>query len=260
MGLGTLSQAAARDSDMIHLGIVAALYSEARMLARDAAARDKSGDLAEGAALLACSGIGAQHARLAGKRLLAQGAQALLSWGVAAGLDPGIACGSLVLPRAIVTADWNVLEVDHDWHARLHASLSPCLSVYTEPIVESPAVLAHPRAKRRLHAQSGAVAADMESAALGALAREAGVPFLVVRAVSDRADHAVPPVALAALDAQGRIRTAALLGMLREPRSWPALAKLAWGFNQAQTTLKTVARHAGSSLYPVARSTATAGG
>lgn len=242
---------------MMCLGIVAALFSEARMLARDAVVRNISGGLAEGTPLLASSGIGARHARQAGERLLARGAQALLSWGVAAGLDPGIASGSLVLPRAIVTADWNVLEVDHNWHARLHASLAPHLSVYTEPIVESPAVLAHPHAKRRLHAQSGAVAADMESAALGALAREAGVPFLVVRAVSDCADHAVPTVALAALDAQGRIRSAALLGMLREPRSWPALARLAWGFHQAQTTLKTVARHAGIDLFPIVRSAAT---
>lgn len=46
--------------------------------------------------------------------------------------------------------------------------------------------------KRRLSRLSGAVALDMESAALGAAASRQGVPFAIVRTVSDLVDEDLP--------------------------------------------------------------------
>jgi adenosylhomocysteine nucleosidase len=46
--------------------------------------------------------------------------------------------------------------------------------------------------KRALAEASGAIAVDMESAAIAQAAAKAGVPFLVIRAVSDRADEDLP--------------------------------------------------------------------
>jgi adenosylhomocysteine nucleosidase len=46
--------------------------------------------------------------------------------------------------------------------------------------------------KRALAAETGAIAVDMESAALAKVARDAAVPFAVVRAVSDRRDEDLP--------------------------------------------------------------------
>ncbi len=54
-------------------------------------------------------------------------------------------------------------------------------------------LVATPAEKARLRSETGADAVDMESAAVEEECRERGVPFVAVRAVSDRADTALSP-------------------------------------------------------------------
>ncbi|HEX2056523.1 MAG TPA: hypothetical protein VHF07_08515 [Nitrospiraceae bacterium] len=53
-------------------------------------------------------------------------------------------------------------------------------------------VLCRGEEKRALAHATGGIALDMESAALAVVAREAAVPFIIVRAVSDRRDEDLP--------------------------------------------------------------------
>ncbi len=66
-------------------------------------------------------------------------------------------------------------------------------------------------AKATLRAASGALAIDMESAAVAEAAAEAGVPFLVLRVIADPADRAIPPVALHGVAPDGSRRPWAVL-------------------------------------------------
>lgn len=58
--------------------------------------------------------------------------------------------------------------------------------------ISVPKVLCHGDEKRAVAHNSGAVAVDMESAALAAVAREAGIPFAILRTVSDLMDEDLP--------------------------------------------------------------------
>ena len=69
--------------------------------------------------------------------------------------------------------------------------------------------------KRGLARASGAIAADMESAAIARAAHVVGVPFLVVRAVSDGADEDLPMDFNLWLSPWGRVQGVAYL--LRHP-------------------------------------------
>src|SRR5581483_11281300 len=60
------------------------------------------------------------------------------------------------------------------------------------PFVSTSRVVCLGAEKRALAARTGAIAVDMESAALGAAARQAGVPFLIVRTASDLAEEDLP--------------------------------------------------------------------
>lgn len=79
-------------------------------------------------------------------------------------------------------------------------------------------------AKRGLRAATGADAVDMESHVAAAFADRHGLPFGVLRVISDAADSAIPPAALAAMRRDGGIDAfAALRSILRQPGQIPAL-------------------------------------
>jgi adenosylhomocysteine nucleosidase len=229
----------------MRLGIVGALPGELQALTEKPVAAGVVVSLSP-EVWLVLAGVGAERARVAGRLLLQHGATALLSWGCAGTLIDGLAPGSLLLPAQIITAEQAVLAVSRDWHEQLYRCLAGGFAMSTEPLVESPTVVADPAQKRALSARCGAVAVDMESAALGRLARETGVSFAVIRAIADTVDMTVPRWLSGTLDPWGRLKLSGLLrGLLLHPHEWLALARLARGFRAAQTTLADVADRAG---------------
>jgi adenosylhomocysteine nucleosidase len=93
-----------------------------------------------------------------------------------------------------------------------------------------PAPLASPGEKRALadSAAPGEVAAvDMDSAGWARGAASAGVPFVVVRAISDAVDDALPEYLPRCVGPEGGIRRSAVLaGAIRRPSTMPALWRL----------------------------------
>jgi adenosylhomocysteine nucleosidase len=203
--------------------------------------------------LLVLSGIGAERAAHAARLLLESGAQALLSWGSAAALDPALCPGTLLLPTEIIASDGNRLPVTSEWHARvlsIASHVSRDFSIRTEAVAESAAVLVSPHEKLTLLRQSGALGADMESAAIARAAQERGVPFLAVRAVSDDCDTALPFWLIPALDSLGRAQPLRLCaGLLRHPGDILTLTRLSHGFQAALSTLSGLKERAGRELF-----------
>ncbi len=228
---------------MTQLGIVVALAAEARSLGVHRSCGSEIMPLSR-RAFVCVSGIGAAAARLAGERLLAQGANALLSWGTAAALDSQLAPGQLLLPQAVLTTDGLAMPVCRQWQQQLYRKFSERIPVCVQPLIATDRVLTRPNDKRQLFNQSGAVAADMESAAVAGVALDAGVPYAAVRAIADSADTVIPQWVTRCIDSFGRIRIAsALPSLLAHPADWYRLAALARDFRAAQTTLGVVAEN-----------------
>lgn len=233
---------------MSGLGIVAALPAEARCLApgRAVPVPGRSLPFPGSGTLLVC-GIGPARAQAAAEALLAGGARALLSWGTAGGLDPGLQPGALCLPETVVDADGARFLPDPAWRWRLQETLPPELPVHEGLVAASGSVLASTGEKESLRARTGAAAVDTESGALARAAAEAEIPFLVVRAVVDPAGEALPRCVFAAVDSSGQMRPAALLTALcRRPQEAISLVRLARHFGAARRTLTVVARAAGA--------------
>lgn len=231
------------------LGIVAALPAEVRSLTNQAIAAGGLIQLREGA-LLQLSGIGAKRAGWAAEALLEKGATALLSWGCAGGLHARVSPGDLVLPKVVIAADQTLFPTDAAWHERLYKHLSGHVELHTAPLAETPGVVSRPEEKAALFERYGAIAVDMESAAVARVAEQhTGVPFIAIRAVVDPADTPIPPSALSAIDDHGRLQPLRLLGRLaRHPAELFLLIRLRRHFRAARTTLVMVARLAGSNL------------
>ena len=199
--------------------------------------------------MLIVSGMGPRRATLASRSLLEEGATSLLSWGSAGGLSPDLAPGSLILPRIVIASDQSHYPVDVAWHTRLCDRLKGHVPFHTDPLVESATVVRTPSEKVTLFRRTGAVGVDMESAAVGAVAQEARVPFMVVRAVADSTDMTIPDISLNAVDEFGRLSLLKLIqGLAGHPTELFALIRVARSYRAAQRTLAAVARLTGKNL------------
>ncbi len=160
------------------------------------------------------------------ERLRAHGVSGLISFGLAGGLDPALAPGALIVPRAVVLGGerW---DADPALVAQLGGSTGHVL-------VGGGGVLATAAEKAALRRATGADAVDLESAA----AARAGLPFAALRAICDPAERDLPHAALVALDTRGRIGALHVLAaVLARPAELPALLRLAGDAARARRAL-----------------------
>jgi adenosylhomocysteine nucleosidase len=227
------------------LGIIAALPAEARAAGVRHAPAGELLRIADEVLLIRC-GIGRTRATRAAESLMNAGAGALLSWGTAAALDRQLRQGDLVLPREVLSREGRRFSTDSRWRDRLCGVLENGSGCHAGTVAEADGVLETADDKLLLHTLSGALIADMESAAIAEACQGAGRPLLVVRAVSDRVATRIPRCALAAVDANGDVKVARCLGsLLLVPGDLPALLRLARGFRAACAALSGLAQRAG---------------
>jgi hypothetical protein len=171
-------------------------------------------------------GPGHERAEAAAARALASGAELCVAWGLAGALDATVGPGAVVAPRRILFASEPALTVDERRHAAL-ATLAGEFELSTGDLLTSAAVLESPAAKHAAARASGAVAVDMESAAIATAAARAGVPFVALRVVVDGVEDALPTHVERWIDERGRRRMAPALRAVVAARQWRPLLTLA---------------------------------
>lgn len=221
---------------MTRLGVVTGLAAEADCIHRAAATLPEKKK-----PLTYCAAASAARARAGAERLLAEGAGALISFGIAGGLDIGLAPGSLVVADAVAPPEGPSIETDPQWRGSFVARLDPGEATVAT-IAGNDQVVATVADKRALLDRTGAVAVDMESHGVAAVARAASVPLLVLRVIADPAARAVPSIAVGALGADGRARPAPLLGRLAtKPWELLPLVRIAFDSRRALRVLDRLA-------------------
>jgi hopanoid-associated phosphorylase len=190
---------------------------------------------------------GGDPARLEAQILQAaqQGGRALLSFGLAAGLDPGLAPGSIVIPREVVSGPHRY-ATEHAWSQRLRLAIAEAVAT---PVAGVDGPLVKPRDKFALHEATRAAAADMESHVAGRVAQRLGLPFAVLRVVGDPVHRAVPDAAVAGMRSDGRVHPLAVMAaLLRHPLQLPMLIALAADVQLAMQTLRRCRARLGPGL------------
>ena len=215
------------------IGFIAALASECASLRRH---RPRAAPW-----LVVQSGPGAARAADGAARAVDSGAGLLVSWGLAGGLGPAVAPGTVLLPRRVLEPGAEPLPVDAVWHARL-CNLAGELALEQGDLLTAPAVLESPAAKRAAAAATRAVAVDMESSAIAAVAARANVPFVALRVVVDGFDDTLPPGTARWIDARGHRRLTPALRAAVDARQWRTLLTLANRYRVASGTLDRLAR------------------
>jgi len=198
------------------LGIVTGLAAEARMAA--------------GLGRVEVGGGFPAGAEAAASRLVAQGATALLSFGLAGGLDPALRPGRLFVPHAVLEAG-HAYPTDRAVLARFGLAAQGGL-------LAGEAVVGEAAAKQALWRATGAQAVDLESGGVALVASAHRLPFAVLRAICDPAERNLPPAALLALDNAGAIGLwRVLCSVALRPGQVPGLLALARDAGQARNAL-----------------------
>ncbi|PIW27433.1 MAG: hypothetical protein COW30_10715 [Rhodospirillales bacterium CG15_BIG_FIL_POST_REV_8_21_14_020_66_15] len=181
--------------------------------------------------------------------MFAQGAKAVLSFGLCGGLDPALKAGDLIVPTRIISGEGRGLTCDPDWTGRLEDALDDLIARRGVVIAHSAVIVAGPRRKAVLRANTGADAVDMESYAVGQAARRAGRPFAVIRAVSDTAETRLPEWTDQIVSSSGGTDGARLLrNLATHPGDLGKLLALGRGSTRALKVLRRVAGRLGPGL------------
>ncbi|EYB67958.1 adenosylhomocysteine nucleosidase [Deinococcus phoenicis] len=157
--------------------------------------------------LLTRGGIGKVNAAMTATYLLLEGADRVIFTGVAGGVHPDLRVGDIVVSTDLVQHDVDVTALGYElgtipgevpaWAAdeRLRvAALEAAGEVEGVRALEGRVAsgdqfIASAGDVQRLWTRFGAACAEMEGAAVAQVCAKAGVPFVVIRSVSDTADH-----------------------------------------------------------------------
>jgi len=157
--------------------------------------------------LVARCGVGKVNAAALTTLLILKGAKRLIFTGVAGAVDPSLAVGDLVVSRDAVQHDLDVTALGYAlaqvpgearyWPAdpllqslALEAAQSiPGVRVVLGRIASGDQFVASAEQVRWLREVLQATCVEMEGAAMAQVCAKLGVPFVIVRSISDTADH-----------------------------------------------------------------------
>jgi hopanoid-associated phosphorylase len=176
-----------------------------------------------GVVAVAC-GVDARRLAAALEREVANGARAIISFGIAGGLVADARAGTWIVGRSVVAATtrW---ACDAAWTQMLLRRLP---GARFAELAGSDAPMCLPIDKRALHDATGAIAVDTESHVAAAVAAAYRLPFAAFRVIADPVNQRLPAAASVALGLRGEVRLAAIAASLaRTPGQLPSLMRTA---------------------------------
>ncbi len=225
---------------MSRIGIIAALPAEAKCLYSKKLKAGLPIEIQQGV-FLCLSGIGHESALFAAKKLTALKVDALISWGVAGAIDKSVNSGDVILASSIIN-ETNRYSISEAWLNRVSKHLQSLSMVSIGSIASSKEICASTADKHYLLQKTGALAVDMESNAIAEIATVNNLDFLVIRAISDNADTAIPEAVLKHTNNMGQPRIFNfMLSCITKPNQIREISSLARGYKKGLASLLEIA-------------------
>ncbi|NDV25515.1 phosphorylase [Desulfovibrio sp. JC010] len=159
------------------------------------------------------SGIGIRRASEAAKLLCAEKPDLIMSIGVSGGLAADLHAGSLVAASSIGSdltefEAWSGKKKDVEICTEL---IPGWAELQSGKLITARRPLLTTRDKSAMHKSSKALAVDMESIAVAQAAKQAGIPFGCIRAISDDSKRSIPEESLIGVDESGKTKLGPIL-------------------------------------------------
>ena len=174
----------------------------------------------------------------------AAGAAGIVSYGMTGALVDGLAIGDWVVGDRLSGAI--ELDCDPNWREALLARLP---GARLGGFFADGRMIDTVAEKLVLGERHNALAVDMESHVAGAIAAERGLPFAIVRCVSDGARHLLPHAITVSMRPDGGVNTRAMFASLAaRPAQIADVARTTAGFTRAMRELKRGAAQIGARM------------
>lgn len=131
----------------------------------------------------------------------------IISFGICGALSPELRPGDCIVPSHVIAGDRRI-PADPEWTKRLRRLLPHAVA---GAIAGSDTLLRTVAQKAAFFANTGALAADMESHIAAETAQRRGIPFAGLRCVADVAVHDLPHAAVVGLTEDGRVAIGAVI-------------------------------------------------
>lgn len=192
-----------------------------------------------GELIAALCGVGRDRAVAGAGLLLDEGVGALIGVGISGGLSQELKAGDLVLASEVLDEGKVVYKTTGEGiDFALKTLTARGINVRQGSIVSTSNALLTADAKHDIYEKTGALAVDMESAGLAAVAVKKGVPFFILRAICDDAGEALSPDLYACLSEGGGVRPGQLIGScIRRPAMVAEMMRLRRSYNLALSAL-----------------------
>jgi adenosylhomocysteine nucleosidase len=190
---------------------------------------------------ITCAGIGPLAASDAADALIQQlHPELVISVGFAGAADPSLSAGAVITPKTVI-----------DTKSGLAFS-----TIRGEGVLVSSPKIVNAQEKAQLRQRYGALAVDMEAAAVAERAHHYGIPFLGVKSISDTSETTLPDLGRFVREDGAFSTTSFLTYLMFHPTWWPAVRRLAINSTIAARTLASSLREILSdrSLMPAANS------
>lgn len=197
--------------------------------------------------IVQCDGMGPERAERAAQVLLDRGAQALMSFGISGGLTSTVKTGQLTIASSIVHSSGVSIPCDLEWQRRLIKGCHGIGPIEKGPVAHSGTPVETVQDKQLLSHITKTASVDMESWAVATVAKKAGVPLAVMRAVADPFDKGLLPELMVGVTPEGNLaQLSAVKVLLRKPWLIPSALQIGRYSAMAQRTLR---RAIGMSLH-----------
>jgi len=170
--------------------------------------------------------------------------RAILSFGLCGGLSPQAQIGQVFIGDVLIGPDGGSYIADVAWRKRLFAATR-----YYERHWYSSGIFNQaddPASRIALYNKTGAWVIDDESLFVAQFAQERGIPFQLLRSVSDGATDTVPPAARNALNSDGSSNVHEVMAsVLSDPAQLPDLIRIGEEYFKSLAQLRTAALQVG---------------
>jgi len=227
------------------IAIIAAMPEEVRALQRRLRDRRRMqagdtsvvlGTLGACPVAVAVVGDGADNARRGTRALVeALAVERALLIGVSGALTPDLDPGALVVARAVIGPPTTTAEPALVEQVALATGARPGLAVSVPDLVETPGE----KERLRQGLPDEPLVADLESAAVVEVLASVGIPWIVLRAVSDTAWEAIPAFVRRCRDERGLHRARMVTAALRTPGNALDLCRMGWRMRDCSHALAT---------------------
>ncbi len=190
--------------------------------------------IAAGPGVVAISGAGDALEALI-RDEIEEGAVGVISFGIAGALDPQLAPGAAIVARTVASERmrWNA---DAAWSHAIQRGVDGAIR---GDVAGSDEVILDADTKAMLGAARNALAVDMESHVVARVANECGIPFAVLRVVSDPARRSLPRSAALAMRGDGSVDLPRVMqSVLRHPAELVLLARAGLDARRALRALR----------------------